>query len=79
MEFPFYKLDKDLVPLVYQYDDYTGTADQFELRHIDDTTSGIVFGWMFDKDKAQRVADLLNKQYEQQGWQSVCGVDYWES
>lgn len=67
MEFPFYKLDKDNIPLVYQYDDYNGTADQFELRRIYDTTSGIIFGWMFDKLRAEHVADLLNEEYERKG------------
>ena len=63
MEFPFsgkYK-DKDhLQPLVWQYDDLNGTADNWYLRPIDDTTTRSIYLWTFSKEDAYRIAEKKN-------------------
>ena len=61
MEFPFVKLNKDNVPLVYNYNDHDGTAGQYELVPITHTTTGWIFDWSFHKEQAQKVADMLNE------------------
>ena len=61
-EFPFvgqYEFDKYAgcnVPLVYQYDDFNGTEDNFYLRKITRTTTGFIVGWTEDKDEAEQIA-----------------------
>ena len=65
-EFPFagkYEWDKYAqcnVPMVYQYDDFNGTDDNYWLRKITYTTTGFIVGWSFDKEEAQRMADEEN-------------------
>jgi hypothetical protein len=65
-EFPFageYQFDKYAqcdVPMVYQYDDFNGTEDNYWLRKITYTTTGFIIGWSFDKEEAQRMADEEN-------------------
>lgn len=60
-EFPFagtYEFDKHAqcdVPMVYQYDDFNGTEDNYWLRKITYTTTGFIVGWSFDKAEAQRM------------------------
>ena len=50
-EFPFtgkYEFDKWAqceVPLVYQYDDFNGTCDNYYLRKITRTTTGLIIAW----------------------------------
>lgn len=62
MEFPFVKLSKGLVPMVYKYNDYNGTADVYELTPIEWTTTGQIFDWTFSEKKAERIANLLNRE-----------------
>lgn len=67
LEFPFSGkyVDKDKTkPLVYQYDDHNGTCDNWYLREIDDTTTGHIWGWTFNKKEAERIADNLEKEKE---------------
>ena len=65
-EFPFagkYMFDKYAqckVPMVYQYDDFNGTEDNYWLRKITYTTTGFIVGWTFDKEEAHRMADEEN-------------------
>ena len=61
MEFPFAKFDKDKNPLVYNYNDHNGTADQWELIPLEHTTTGIIYDWTFSKESAEKIAGLLNK------------------
>lgn len=58
--------DKDKTkPLVYDYDDHNGTCDNWYLREIDDTTTGYVWGWTFNKKDAERIANNLEKKREE--------------
>ena len=61
MELPFVKLDKENIPLVYNYNDHNGTVSQYELIPITQSTSGKIFDWSFYKNQAQKVADMLNE------------------
>lgn len=65
MEFPFVKFNKDKIPLVYDYDDHNGTADQWELRRIDLTTTGWIYGWTFSKEEADIIAEQQNGRISQ--------------
>ena len=67
--FPFVKLNKNLIPLVYNYNDYNGTADQWELIPITYTTTGYIFDWSFSEERAKYIAELFNKQQ--------AGVEQW--
>lgn len=64
-EFPFagqYEFDKYAqreVPLVYQYDDFNGTEDNYYLRKITCTTTGFI-GWTFDKEEAKKMVETEN-------------------
>lgn len=63
-EFPFSgKFEKEnniYIPLVYDYDDHNGTADQWELRRIDFTTTGYIADWSFNKLVAEDLAEFYN-------------------
>ena len=65
-EFPFtgqYEFDRYAqceVPLVYQYDDFNGTEDNYYLRKITYTTTGFIVGWTFDKEEAKKMAEAEN-------------------
>lgn len=48
------------VPLVWQYDDKNGTADNFYLRPIEFTTTGQILFWTFNKQIADNTAKALN-------------------
>lgn len=48
-------------PLVYDYDDHNGTCDNWYLKEIDSTTTGYVWGWTFNKDDAERIANSLEE------------------
>lgn len=54
-------VNKDGIPLVYQYDDHNGTTDQYELKPITYTTTGLIYCWTFNKDKAEFIAECINK------------------
>lgn len=63
MEFPFsgkYKDKEHLQPLVWQYDDFNGTSDNWYLRPIEDTTTGSIYLWTFSKEDAYRIAKQKN-------------------
>lgn len=65
LEFPFSGkyADKDKTePLVYEYDDHNGTCDNYYLTELHDTTTGYVWGWTFNKEDAERIANNLEKQ-----------------
>lgn len=72
-EYPFtgkYKYDEFnniSVPLVYDYDDFNGTCDNYYLRGITSTTTGLIVMWTQLKSVADKVAELFNKEYGQ--WQ----------
>lgn len=58
--------DKDKTkPLVYDYDDHNGACDNWYLRELDDTTTGYVWGWTFNKKDAERIANNLEAKREQ--------------
>ena len=68
MEFPFsgkYKDKEHLQPLVWQYDDFNGTADTWYLRPIEDTTTGSIYLWAFSKEDAYRIAEKKNAKIEE--------------
>lgn len=54
------KVNKDGIPLVYNYDDHNGTADQYELVPITWTTTGTILCWTTSKTYAQYLADAVN-------------------
>ena len=61
MELPFAEFDKNRNPLVYNYNDHNGTADQWELIPLEYTTTGYVYDWTFNKENAEKIAALLNE------------------
>lgn len=52
---------QDYVPLVFDYDDHNGTADEYEVRKITDVTTGGRITWTFNKGKAEWIASCLEK------------------
>lgn len=69
MEFPFtgeFVEDElfGMTPLVYDFDDHNGTYDEWVLRKIQNTTTGQVIMYCFNKELAQRYADNLQRLYE---------------
>lgn len=59
-DFAFDKYAQCLVPLVYQYDDMNGTADNYYLRKITSTTAGLIIGWTFVKEEAYAMKEREN-------------------
>lgn len=62
MEFPFdgkFDKKKSYEPWVWQYNDYNGTTDQFELVPLHWTTTGRIVGFTFHKSDADYIADKL--------------------
>lgn len=49
------------IPLVWQYNDHNGTADQYELVPITHTTTGFIKMWTFQQEAAAQFATYLNK------------------
>ena len=68
MEYPFtekyFRKNGYSIPLVYYYDDFNGTCDNYWLRRID-MTSGTVVMWTQNKSVADKVAELFNKDLEE--------------
>lgn len=56
---------QDYVPLVWDYDDHNGTADEYEVRKITHTTTGSVIMWSFNEKKANSIAEALRKTEKQ--------------
>ena len=64
-EFPFQKFKRGTVmPMVWNYNDHNGYADQFELIPIEYTTTGFIYTWTFQKDVAEKLADVLEKEMQ---------------
>lgn len=60
------KVNKDGIPLVYNYDDHNGTTDQYELVPITYTTTGTVLCWTTSKEYAEYIANCINYKVEHQ-------------
>lgn len=66
-DYPFtgkYEIDKygTSIPLVYDYDDFNGTCDNYYLRKIDHVTTGQIIMWTQSPSIAFKVAELFNKE-----------------
>ena len=48
-----------MIPLVWQYDDHNGATDNYYLKPITVTTSGVIITWTFDKIAAEQIATAL--------------------
>lgn len=55
------QVDKEGIPLVYDYNDHNGCYKEYELVPIHRVTTGQVYAWSTSKKAAQHVADLMNK------------------
>lgn len=49
------------IPIVYYYNDYNGTYEEYQKIPIIFTTTGICADWSFYKQMAQNLADKLNE------------------
>ena len=49
------------VPLVYDYDDCNGTCDNYYLRKITNTTTGVIIMWTQNKNIADKIAAMYNQ------------------
>lgn len=49
------------VPLVYDYDDRNGTGDDYYLRKITNTTTGVIIMWTQNKNIAEKIAAMYNQ------------------
>ena len=55
------KYDKDgVTPLVWDYEDFNGTCDEWRLRNIHYTTGGRILAWSNEEATAQYIADKVN-------------------
>lgn len=59
--YPFVTLDADNVPLVWNYNDHNGTADQYELVPLRHVTSASIFTWTFNEEAANKIAQLMEE------------------
>lgn len=55
------QVDKEGIPLVYDYNDHNGCYEEYELVPIHRVTTGRVYAWSTSKEAAQHVADLMNE------------------
>ena len=86
MEFPFTgKFYKEVyndkityIPLVYVYNDHNGTADQWELKRIDFTTTGIIADWTFNKRIAKSLAEYYNMLDSFNNYKNIDANKYYE-
>lgn len=53
------------VPLVYDYDDFNGTCDNWYLRKLTNVTTGQIVMWTQSKSVASKIAELFNKEMEE--------------
>ena len=53
------------VPLVYDYDDFNGTCDNYYLRKLTNVTSGEIIMWTQNNSVADKVAELLNMELKE--------------
>lgn len=49
------------VPLVYDYDDRNGTGDDYYLRKLTNTTTGVIIMWTQNKNIAEKIAAMYNQ------------------
>lgn len=69
-EYPFtgkYKTNEKgiSIPLVYDYDDFNGTCDNYYLRRLDHVTTGWIVMWTQHKEIADKIAELFNKELKE--------------
>ncbi len=55
------QVDKEGIPLVYDYNDHNGCYEEYELVPIHRVTTGQVYAWSTSKKAAQYVAYLMNE------------------
>ena len=61
--FPFsgkYADKNKTIPLVWKYCDFNGTASEWHLMSIHNTTTGIIAGWSFNKSMLKDYVKLKN-------------------
>lgn len=61
--FPFsgkYADKNHTIPLVWKYCDFNGTASEWHLMSIYNTTTGIISGWSFNKSMLKDYVKLKN-------------------
>ncbi len=61
--FPFsgkYADKNHTIPLVWKYCDFNGTASEWHLMSIYNTTTGIIAGWSFNKSMLKDYVKLKN-------------------
>ena len=58
------KFTKDGQPLVWEYNDHNGTADQFELVPLDSVSTGQVVAWFRTEGEANLIANALNQYFK---------------
>lgn len=67
-EFPFtekyFSENGFSVPLVYDYDDFNGTCDNWYLRRLNYVTIGQIIMWTQNKAVADKVVELFNKELQ---------------
>ena len=49
------------VPLIYDYDDRNGTGDDYYLRKLTNTTTGVIIVWTQNKNIAEKIAAMYNQ------------------
>ena len=54
------KCDKSGIPYVFDYYDGNGICDEYVLRKLTQTTTGVIYCWTTSKDKAEEIVDALN-------------------
>ena len=54
------------IPLVWDYNDHNGYADQYELIRLDHTTTGHIFDWTFNKHTAEILVKYLQGKREKE-------------
>lgn len=58
------KCTKEGIPLVWQYDDFNGTIDDYFLRPLTQVTTGWIYAWTVSKTRAELIAEAMNKTLE---------------
>lgn len=68
LEFPFTGkyTNNSTMPLVYNYEDFNGCRDNWYLRKLSDTTTGGYIGFAFNKQIAEKIANVLNTVREEE-------------
>lgn len=66
MEFKFAGCNRYGIPMVYQYYDANGAADEYHLIDVYHVTSAGTYSWSFDKDAAKHQVEIMNEWLEKQ-------------